>query len=203
MTPEERAAYQIWKSRLENDMSTPEEKLEARQQMDALEWSGSTGPVMTRIGDIEDRLQSIEVLKGNRKFPVSKAAFDKAKADIESALNQSRDAIAETRALTEPITNLKGLVEDAKHGKNEILAELGAVRESLKAYSSKINSMEDSHAKEVQRLERGQAALKAENAKLLKALADVVSEAVEEAKTAIHAEAQAAAIAAVGTLMGD
>ena len=103
MTPEERAAYTIWKSRLDSDMSSPEEKQEARRQMDALEWSGTTGPVMKRIGDIEERLQSIEVLKGNRKFPVSKQAFEKAKADIESDWRRDpRTGRAARRASPQP-----------------------------------------------------------------------------------------------------
>lgn len=203
MTPDERQAYSIWKSRLENDMSSPGEKEEARRQMDALEWSGTTGPVMKRVGDIEDRLQSIEVLKGNRKFPVTKAAFDKAKADIESAMNQSRDAIAEAQSMVKPIEELKEVVTESKHDNNAIMAELGAVRDSLKSYSTKIDSFEKQIAKDRQKLERAERAFKAENTKLVKALADVVSEAVEEAKTAIHAEAQSAAVAAVGSLMGD
>jgi chromosome segregation ATPase len=203
MTPEERAAYTVWKSRLDSDMSTPEEQIEARRQMEALEWGGETGPVMARIGDIEDRLQSIEVLKGNRKFPVTKAEMEKAKSDIQSALTQTRDAIEESRNLAASIEGLKEVVEDARHGKNEILAEVGGVSQSLKSYSDKIVAFEKAIAKDRQKLERVEKAFKAENAKLVKALADVVSEAVEEAKTAIYAEAQSAAVAAVAELMGD
>jgi hypothetical protein len=82
MTEDERAAYRIWKSRLENDMSSPEEQREARQHMEALEWSGTTGPVMAKLGDLEKRIEALESKNSGGSAKMSK----KSEADLVAHL---------------------------------------------------------------------------------------------------------------------
>lgn len=202
MTEDERSAYRIWESILKSDMSHESEKERARKELDALEWKGSTGPVMERIGDIEDRLQSIEVLKGNRKFPVTKKDMEKAKSDIVSLQTNVRDIREGSESVDMVIGDLQAANSDMKDALNGIRGDIGDLRAELKALNQLVRDEKADKEKKAAEVERKLKALKAENAKILKALADIVSEAVEEAKVAIQAEAQAAAVAAVSDIKG-
>lgn len=91
MTEEEKSAYRIWQSRLNNDLATPQEKQEARQQMDALEWGGVTGPVMEKIGALEERVAACEASKGGKG---SAKLSKKAEADLVAhVIEEARTAI--------------------------------------------------------------------------------------------------------------
>ena len=98
MTEEERGAFRIWDSILKNDLSTPAEKERARKEIDALQWGGTTGPVMEKLCKLEARIEALEA-KRSGSSKLSKKAQE---GIVTDCIEAAKEAIqAEARAAAE------------------------------------------------------------------------------------------------------
>ena len=191
MNPDEQQLHKIYQGRLKNDLCTVAEKEDAKQQILILEQKNFAGKVIATSKDLEKRLTALELVKGRGKAAFTKTMFDELKADfyrlegkMESVLLLTEKVITNREEITGLWSDLRKNIEGQK-----IAAEtLFSTQKSMQ----KLREKNDVKFK----------ALEADNKKILTALGDVVSNAVEEAKVAIAVEAQTAAVAAVSELVG-
>ena len=191
MSPDEQQLYQIYQGRLKNDLCTSNEKKDAQQQIDILEQKGVVGEALATIQDFEKRLTALELIKGRGKAAFTKTMFDTLITDFHRLEDEMKLVVVLTERITTNREEITGLWADLR--KN-----IEGQKIAAETLSSTQKSMQNLREKNDVKFK----ALEADNRKILAALGDVVSNAVEEAKVAIAAEAQAAAVAAVSELVG-
>jgi hypothetical protein len=196
MSPDDRQLYHTYQDRLEGFASTKEEKIQARQKMDELLWKGKAGGIYDALEALKIEFEEIKKMKGIGKGAVTKKTFEALAAKIETlvkalhAVNEGQEATADA---------LQGLKDE----NDKLRVELGKLtkltRENSKVAGNNavlIASSNTAVGKSITRIEADAERL---NAKV----DDFATEILEDAKTSIQTEAQAAAVEAVGKLMGD
>lgn len=195
MTDDEQKLHAIYKGRMSNDLCTPEEKEDAKRQMEVLEHKGTMGAALEMIAVFEERLSAIELIKGRGKAAFTKAMFTELKADIElvgAALKAAGEANSVlTAAITTNKQEINGLWADRR-------ADIEGGKIAAATLTRIERDLQDVRHKQSLKITE----LEAQDTKILKALADIVGVAVDEAKTAVMVEAQAAAIEAVSAIVG-
>jgi hypothetical protein len=193
MSEVEKSQHRNFTAVLNNPLATPQEKTNARQRVDALEWKGQTGPLMEKITKLTARLDHVEET-GQSMSEEDRAALvelrklakrlDGAKLDtLEEMVNTCQVMIAEL-AVTEQQHHNDNQVGWSKH--DQALAQASAARRDLSEQLNKVTELSNEKFRKVE-----------------KAIEDLVADAIDAAETAIMAEAQDAVKTAVANLMGD
>lgn len=195
MSADDRQLHNIYTSRLNNDLCTVAEKEEAKKQLEILEHKGAMGAALSAIEDFEQRLAAIELIKGRGKVAFTKPMFEELKRDIQN-LHGAVDAMIDTH---------KVMVAATSANKGEITSLWADRRndiEGAKIAAATLNRTERNMQELRERTDQKVMELQAADTKILKAMADIIADSIDEAKTVIAAEAQAAAIIAVSAIVG-
>ena len=196
MSPDDRQAYQTYQLRLESHASTAAEKVDARQKMEELEWKGKAGGVFSAIDAVEQRLAKVEAQKGGGKAANCKkelAEIDERLTAIATKGLEREDAILDVRSIAE-----------ANHDEvNKLRADLGKASTLIREDQKTVGNVQKRQGEDSKTVAKMMTAIEARLAKLEQFQTDAIADMIDEAKTAIHAEAQAAAKTAVAELMGD
>lgn len=200
MSDVEKAQFRNQKAIIDSSVSTDEERKLARLRMDALEWKGQTGPIMEMIMKLTVRLSNIEELG-------------------QSMTEEDRKAIIELRQIAKRLDNTKLNALEKNVGKT--LNDLGelALMESQHHDDAQMGWSKHEGILVDHRVKRQAIATKLEDFTTLvnnkfrqvekkvddlrRDLNTLIADAVDEAKTAIMAEAESAAINAVADLLGE
>lgn len=191
MSEEERKLHGMYTRILASNKSTDAEKKNARIQLDGLEWNNQAGPLMEQIVRLKQRLDGIE-------------------AQGATMTEDDRKAIIELRKLSKDAEQLTGINQQVA----EMVNALGEMASMGEQHHNDNQKGWSKHEKMIVDLTRNLSELHAQvetfietaNEKFRKveeSINDLVEEAVSEAKIAIHAEAVAAATAAVSGLLGE
>lgn len=196
MTEDEKSAHAIYRSRLSNDLCTPAEKEDAKHQIEVLEHRGTMGAALEMVAAFEERLSAIELIKGRGKAAFTKAMFEELKADVETvkASLKAGDQVCELLAAS---------ITTNKHEINGLWADRRKDIEGGKIAAATLTSIQRDIASVREQTSLKFTELDAQDTKILKALGDIIADAVDEAKTAIMAEARSAAIDAITSIVGD
>lgn len=206
MTAAERTEYTTHKLRLDSALSTADEKKLSRARIDELEHRGASGTVLSEIAALRKRINYHEDVKKagltegvKNLFSELKADFDQLKAgliDANNAYNRAQKEFATFRADGPSRANMTSLMED-----------LGKANQRISELADTIDHESRGMRAAIIDVKAGLALSPVQTAKvneLIKAgTADVIAHAIEEAQNAIRAEATAAAVEAVGNLLGD
>jgi chromosome segregation ATPase len=208
LTPDEQSLFRIHRRRVENDLCTPQEKKESQAFMDGMLHKGPTGPVMSKLGEFEQRLEAVEITKGNRKFPVTakdlRALRDELD-ELKATIGQLQNEEAASESL---IVKLSKEVEQMKENVAAFGVDLNKHSEGLKVIALNVQGVTKTAGDVNEKIEKEIKARQAGETKLLKALGDredvgedVKAYLFDECRTAIMAEADAAAKIAVDNYM--
>jgi hypothetical protein len=200
MNDVEKAQHRNWTEILKNPLSTPQERERAQHKIDALEWKGFTGPLMEMITKLTVRLDNIEEMgqsmtEADRKAIIELRGIakrlDKTKLEsLESSVGKCLSDLAEL-ATIENQHNDDNQGGWAKH--EAILVEARVKRQAL---SKKLDDVEQRTNEKFREVEK-----KVDD--LRRDLNTLIADAIDEVKTSIMAESEAAAITAVGNLLGE
>jgi len=200
MSEVEKAQFRNHKAIVDNATSTAEEQKQARLQMDALQWKGQTGPLMELITKLTARLDAVEemgqsISEEDRRALVElrqlSKRLDKNRVEaLELNIGKCLDGLAEL-ALTEQQHR-----DDNQSGWSRHEADLTVAKQSRQALEVRINDMEQWINNKFRDVE-------AKIDTLRRDLNALIADAMDGARTTIMAEAAAAAIAAVGNLLGE
>lgn len=200
MSEVERAQYSNWQAKLRATTSTQAEKVEAQRQIEALEWRGHSGPLMEEIGDMKNRLATMEEL-GQSMSPEDRKAIVELRqlakrldAEKLSAIEEQVNANAKTAFDIGELVNQHR--SDQQQGWSSNAKAINDVKAQVAELQQTINDVEQRCNEKFREVEDSVASVR-------RNLNDLIAYAISEAKMAIHAEAVAAAAEAVGNLLGD
>ena len=197
MSAEDKQIYKTYQDRLGSHASTAVEKVDARKKMDELEWKGQAGGVFGVIDALTTRIEKVENMKGGGgKSAVSKKAFD----SLEGRVNE---AAVDCKSQGEVIGDLQSATSALVGEGQETRRDLGKASALVRELQKTIGNVQKRQGEDSKTVAKMMTAIEARLAKLEQFQADAVADMIDEAKTAIHAEAVAAAKAAVAELMGD
>ena len=185
LNPEERQLHDNLKSVIANDLMSKEEVERAKVQLDALLWKGRQGNVYAELKKFDDRLSNIELIKKGGKGVATKKEI----ADVKKLIADGDVAIKAA---------LLGIEEMEKSN-----AERQLELTRLNADYAKLLTAHETVLEEIKKLSRQRQEmmhkqaqvndeLKGADGKILKALADILTDVQDEAKTAVEAEARLA-----------
>jgi len=197
MSPEDKQVYKIYQDRLEGHASTAVEKVDARKKMDELEWKGQAGGVFGAIDTLTARIEKVENMKGGGgKSAVSKKAFD----SLEGRVNE---AAVDCKSQGDVIGDLQSATSALVGEGQELRRDLGKANTLIRENQKNVGNVQKTQGENSKTLAKMMTAIEARLAKIEQVQTDSVGDLIEEARTAVHAEAEAAAMAAVAELMGD
>ena len=193
MSAEDRQVFKIYEARLESHASTDAEKVDARKKMDELEWKGQAGGVFATVNALSERLEAIEARKGG-------GGCRKQIDELEGRINEAAvDCKSQGEVIGDLQSSLTATSDLGKETRSEFAIMAAVVRELQKT----IGNVQKRQGEDSKTVARMMTTIEARLAKIEQVQADTVADLIDEAKTAIHAEAVAAAKAAVAELMGD
>jgi len=196
----ELAQHATWTEKLNSSLSTAEEKKNARIQIDALEWKGQTGPVMEAITKLTERLNHVEA-EGQSMSDVDRKSLVELRK-LAEILDKDKLEILETNTDKCLAALLVLSKTEAQHYENDqvgwskherMFVESKQERDTIDKYVHTIVERFNEKFREVE----GQIECLRHDFKVL------IAEAMEEATANVLEETEAAALTAVGNLLGD
>lgn len=196
MSPADRQAYRTYELRLSSHASTEAERVKARKKMEELEWKGKAGGIYQQVDDLRKRVEVAEGREVAGPSPVDNAIIEK--------LGERVTAVAEAgMKREEAILDVRTLAEEVQAEANSIRADLGKANKIIREDQKKVGNIQKRQGEDSKTVAKMMTTIEARLAKLEQFQTDTVADMVERASTAIYAEAESAAKAAVGKLMGD
>ena len=199
MSAEERQQHAIWTEILNRRTSSDQERNRARQQLDALEFKGHSGPLMDKMTDFEKKLKAIEeqgqsMTAEDRKAIIElrklATTIDVKKIDALATVNKQTAAALELLQETE-----KQHHSDNQSGWSKLDARLTELKQRLVGVNERVSDLEKAHNEKFREIEGLIGACRRD-------VSAVIEEALNDARSSIIADAEQAARNIVGEMLG-